>query len=428
MSVTTLATTSMDKLFLEFITPGMEKQYILNTTIYGRFKTQEETCLGKYGVAKIMSRGARSARPSSTSTFPTAAQGSYDEFRFYMKRGMYATLQFDGLMLACSKGAGAIKDVVKQETEGIIDYISDKMNKQFWGDGSGRLAQLSAAISNTTTGYVDGPLFGQDSDGYTPPSKYLYDGMAVDIYTAAGVLEAEDVIMTAISKGGVGTDTITFASNVLASNDSYIFDHDTYAGSEAAGTGVPMGLYGIINSTNAYLGNGITNAFQNINRSSYPWAKAQVFTNGDAAINDKKLLEVVMETEQYGSLSVIVTNAQIWRNYSAILQGDKTMPNTPAFWGGITGITFYGGKKRAVPVIYDYDCPDNRVYFIDDSKIIISAPIKNGMDWLPGETGHILSRVQGKDEWNANLRWYYNMTCTKPLALAVLTDVAHKES
>ena len=432
MSVAGINTTSLNKLFLEFIKPGLETEFYVNSTIYNRFKTNTEACMGKYGVVKLLTAAAKSARPSSSSTFPTAKQSTYDEFIMYMKRGMYATLQFDGLAMALGKGKGAVKDLVKAETESIMLYIPHKLNKQFWGDGSGRLAQLYAGVSGSTTAYVDGPWHGQDSSGLTPFSRYLAEGMSVDIYLS-GVLEASDVTISSISEG-TSYDTLTMASAITCSADSYIFDHDTYAASEAAGTGVPMGLYGIINSSNATVGTTSTSAFQNINRSTYSWAQAQVFNMDPAAgttktvITSKKILECLQKLELYGTISVIITNDYIWRAYYSILEADKTMPNTPAYWGGTTGITFYGGKAKAIPIIYDIDCPDNRVYFIDDKRIQVIAPTDGGMEWLPGDSGNVLTRVQGKDEYSANLKWYYNMATSMPKALGVLTYVKHSDS
>jgi hypothetical protein len=432
MSVATVNTTSLNKLFLEFIKPAMEQEFVTNTTIYNRFKTNTEAVMGKYGVVKLLTAAAKSARPSSSSTFPSASQSTYDEFIMYLKRGMYASLQFDGLAMAVGKGKGAVKDLVKAETESIMLYIPHKLNKQFWGDGSGRLAQLYAGVAGSVTAYVDGPWHGQDSSGLTPFSRYLAEGMLVDVYIA-GVKQVDGVKILSIAEGA-SYDTLTMESAITCDADSYIFDHDTYAASEAAGTGVPMGLYGIINSANATVGTTATSYFQNIDRTAKSWAQAQVFNMDPAGgttktvITNKKILECIQKIERYGTVNVIITNDHIWRAYYSILEADKTMPNNPAYWGGTTGITFYGGRNKAIPIIYDEDCPDNRVYFIDDKRIQIIAPSEGGMDWLPGETGNILSRVQGKDEYSANLRWYYNMTCTLPKALGVLTYVKHSDT
>lgn len=423
-----LGTSATDKLFLEYITPGLHIQFVENTKLYDRFKTKTETCLGRHGIMKVQTSAAKSARPSSTSTFPTAKQGRYNEFLFYMKRGMYATLQFDGLAIACGKGKGAVKEIIQTEIDGQMIYIANRMNRQYWGDGSGRLAQLSAAVADTTTAYVDGPLHGQDTNEYTDPSLYLDEYMDLDVYNDDDVRQASEVELTTIVAGGAGTDTLTIGESITVDDDSYFFDVDTFATSEGPGTGVPVGLYAIINSANQTVGTTLTTAFQNINRIGNTWAQAQMFDNGTAVITNKAVLSDLHKLEKHGRISVLITNGAIWRNWAEILWGDKTMPNDPVFWGGIAGMGFYGGNKQLLPIIWDDDCPDQRLYYIDDSKIVISSPNAAGLEWLPGDSGHILYRVQGKDEYAANLRSYYNMTTNRPQALGCRYGITHTSS
>jgi hypothetical protein len=435
MSVAQLSTTGLNKLFLEFIKPGLEIALYENTTVYDRFKTNVEDVKGKYGITKVLTATPKSFRASNTSTFPTADQGYYQEFVYYMKRGAYGTLQFDGLAIACGKGTGAVKELVKAEIDALMLYVPSKLNKQFWGDGSGRLAITSAAAAASTTVYVDGDStnwgrFGIDSNEYTNPSQYLFEGMTVDVYTSAGVLEASDVEISSISLGGAGTDTLTMASAVTVSDNALLFDHNTYVAAEAGGTGVPMGLYGICESANPYIGITASSAFQGINRTSNAWATAQMFNMGTAigspaVITEQQMLKTIQKVERYGAVEVIMTNDSIWRALYTILKADKTMPNDPGFWGGLTGMKFYAGKSKAIPIVYDEDAPDGRVYFWGKDAVQITAPDRMGLDWVPGESGNILTRVQGKDEWAANMRWYYNMTAKRPRGIGVLRYVKH---
>lgn len=429
MAVGTFSTTTWDKFLLEHVQKGLEKQYYLNTKIYGRFKSKPELLLGKYGVSKVATHGAAGGRPSSSTSYPTALQGRYNEFTFYIKRGLYRSMQFDGLILAAAQGEGAVKDLLKTEIEGAVDFDSNLLNKQFWGDGSGRLARIDGAVSNTTAGVVDGPLFGQDSNDYTDPGKYLHQYSYYDIYDASGNREAHNVQITALADQGDGHNNITFGENVTCSDNAFIFFTDTYAASEAAGTGTPMGLYGIISDDNQTVGITATSAFQGINRATAgnEWAQAQEFDMGSAALTNKKMLEVIQNVNRWGSTDVMITNEIIWRNYYTILEADKTMPNEKSYWGGLTGLTFYGGSSKGIPIIFDEDCPDNRMYFMDSSKIHIASPDKGGPTWVKGTNG-VLYQVQGKDEFAAHLKYYYNMTTNRPKALAVLFDIKHAES
>lgn len=426
MAVFSMGTTATDKLFLEFILPGLNVEIRENTTLYDRFSTDSEHQVGKYAVFKCLTASPKSARASSSSTLPTAKQGTYDEFTLFMKRGMYGQLQFDGLAIACGKGEGAVMDLLKAETKGIMIYISNKLNRQFWGTGSGQLAVLDAASSNSTTVTIDSPIFGTDANEYTDARNYLDDGMAVDIYSSAGALEAEDVDISSSVDDDDGTATLTMASAVTASNNSLIFDHDTFASSRAAGTGVPMGIQGIVSTSDPTVG--VTSVdFQGVDRTANAWNRAYSLSMGSVAIDNASILKTIMNVEKYGRVKVIITNDIIWRSYYQILETDKTLPNEPMMWGGVEGIGFYGGRSGKMPIIYDYDCPDGSMYFLDTDYLHVYAPTKNGLTWLPGDNG-ILTRVQGKDEWTASLVWYYNFGCEKPLAQGVLTDIKHAAS
>lgn len=436
MAVFQLGTADTDELFLEGIEPGLKQEFVSNTIVYDRFNTSPRLLRGEFGVMKLQTAGSKSARPSSTSEFPTSRQGSYKEFIFYMKRGMYASLQFDNLALACGQGEGAVRDIVEAEVDGQKVYISNRLNRQYWGDGSGRLAELDAPSANSTSVTIDSPIFGLDSAEYTPAHNYLEEGQAIDIYDTSGNLEAEEVVISSIATDSPadGSSTLTMASAVTASNGSWIFQHDTYASSEAAGTGVPMGLHGIISTANQTIGitgPGTTLSFQNINRASNTFAQAQSFQMGASAtvVTNRKILEVVQKCEKKGgTVQVIITNGPIWRSLYEILEADKTMPNAREFWGGTQGINFYGGRKRTIPIIWDDDCPDQLMKFIDDSLIEIVSPSKSGLEWRRGDSGHILTSVAGKDEVVANLVSYYNMTAWLMQGLAELTNVKHDSS
>lgn len=429
MSVLNMGAAATDKLFLEYIMPGLNTEIRANSVLYDRFETDIDHVVGKYAVFKCLTASAKSARPSSSTTFPTAKQGTYSEFIIYMKRGLYATLQFDNLAVACSQGKGAVMDVLEAELSGIKIHIANKLNRQFWGNGSGQLAAVHTAVSSSTSVGVDSPIFGIDSNAYTNPSNYLDEGMEVDFINATtGAVEEEAVEISSISLGGAGEDTLTMARTCTISDNAWVFDHDTMASSQAAGTGVPMGLRGIIATTDPYTGITET-SFQNIDRDTYAWARAQSTTMGGSAvaITNAKILEMIMNQEKYGRTSVMISNDVIWRCFYTILEQDKTMPNDPAFWGGLTGLTFYGGRAGKIPWIYDQDCPDRTLYSLDDSLLKVFSPVKNGMSWLPGDNG-ILTSVAGKDEWAANLAYYYNFGTPKPLGLNKLINIKHAAS
>src|SRR5574343_189674 len=187
MSVASLSNTDMNKIFLEYIIPGLHVEIRKNSILYDRFDTNTKDVKGKYATFKCLT-ASTPGRPSSSSTLPTPVQSVVNEFYLYMKRGYMDTMQFDGLALACGKGKGVILGMVETELKGKTYAAANKMNKQMWGDGSGRLAQVVGAVTASTSVIVDGPLFGQSADFRTNPANFLFLNQYVDIYSSAGVL------------------------------------------------------------------------------------------------------------------------------------------------------------------------------------------------------------------------------------------------
>jgi hypothetical protein len=427
MSVFNMSASDTNKLFLEYITPGLHTEIRENSVLYDRFDTDSDRVTGKYATFKCLT-GATPGRPSSSSQLPTPVQGVYNEFLIYMKRGYTDTMQFDGLALACAKGKGAVMNILEAEMKGKAIVMANKLNQQFWNDGSGRLAQVVGAVSASTTVVVDGPLFGQDANFRTNPAQYLFTNQFVDIYSGAGVLEADSVQISAIVDNGDGTATLTMAEAVTCSDDAYIFDEDTYSTAHAAGSGVPMGLRGIVGTGAVYLG--ITPAyFQSIDRTAATnaWARAQRITNSSAVVSDANVLRLVMQCEKYGRTKVLITNEPIYRAWVAILKAENSLMNETVQWGGTEGILFYGGRKGKIPIIHDEDAPDNGIFALDDSVLKVFSPKVNGLEWIPGEKG-ILTQVQGRDEFTAQLMWYYNFGCEKPQSLGELYAVKHSST
>ena len=56
MSVFQMGTATLDKLFLEYIMPGLNVEIRENSNLYGRFKTDSKTVLGKYAIFQMLDR------------------------------------------------------------------------------------------------------------------------------------------------------------------------------------------------------------------------------------------------------------------------------------------------------------------------------------------------------------------------------------
>jgi hypothetical protein len=75
-----------------------------------------------------------------------------------------------------------------------------------------------------------------------------------------------------------------------------------------------------------------------------------------------------------------------------------------------------GGNAQ---VILDYDCPDDKVYFISPDSFTIGE--LKPLDWERGTEG-ILTRIPGTLDFEAVMTWFGNIACKVRAANAVLAN------
>lgn len=111
---------------------------------------------------------------------PAAGSQAYKEAKLPHKRN-WATIQIDGLLEASARGReAAFMAIEASEISGVLLDLIQKMNTQFWGDGTGNSSKditgIKAAVNAT------GTYAGLDRATYTWWQSYMQDaGGAVDL-------------------------------------------------------------------------------------------------------------------------------------------------------------------------------------------------------------------------------------------------------
>ena len=203
--------------------------------------------------------GARAeAGALPTAGYITYVQGYVEE------KYNYRTLEVTGPAVGRSLKEGGFVEVLADDIEdGTRDLLKD-MNRQAWRAGDGVITTVRTTSTGTTM-YVD-------SCRHIEPGDYL------EVYTAAGVAEDEEAIVTNVDYVNreltiSGTDTFT--------EGSYVYRDGQY------NSGVPlepMGLDGMVDNSTAA-------TFQNINPSTYAEWQSMVETNV-GKITRQKLFKV----------------------------------------------------------------------------------------------------------------------------------------
>src|SRR5690606_8151063 len=114
---------------------------------------------------------------------------------------LYGTMELSGQAFELADtNPKAFISAVDLETNGLKSDLAKDLNRQVYGDGTGKIATFTSTTAVNTT-------------------QYLQDGMQVDLYSSAGTLKNADVRITGWNDS---TKAVTFATSVTAAVGDYI--------------------------------------------------------------------------------------------------------------------------------------------------------------------------------------------------------------
>lgn len=234
------------------------------------------------------------------------------------------------------------------------------------------------------------------------PMKYNYGRLEVTGQAIAASRDNEGAIVKALDSEmkGLMTD-VRKAVNVQLWGD----------GTGNSGKDM-MGIKGTIDDGTAVA------TLQGITRSSDTWFKSQYDANG--GVNRPLTLGLIQKVlslceKADGKISLILTTFDLRDTYAALLVADKRFVNTLTLDGGWKALEYNG-----IPIVADVDAIANRMYFMDETTHKIYR--MSDFDWMDRD-GAILSRVSGKDSYEATLYLYANLGVDNCRKNGVLVDV-----
>jgi hypothetical protein len=111
----------------------------------------------------------------------------------------------------------------------------------------------------------------------------------------------------------------------------------------------------------------------------------------------------------------LYSNYGVRRAYVALQKTMNQFVNTKEYKGGFDYID-YNNLKWFV----DKDCPANSIYIPDESELEIYQLAD--FDWMD-EDGAVLSRVSGKDAYEAIIYYYSELGCSMRNAMCKVGDI-----
>lgn len=286
----------------------------------------------------------------------------------------------------------AFASALDEEITGLKRDLSKDLNFQFYGNGTGVRATVTADGVNTVT---------------VASTQYLEVGMMIDIYAADLVtVRASNRQITAINTStgvvtynGADVSASTIATDVIVRTGN-ISREMTGLGSIIAATGT---LY-------------------NVDPTVEPSWKSVVNANGgtNRALTEALMIKVVDDIRvNGGEVTVGFTNLGVRRAYFNLLKTDRRYVNTQKFEGGFSGLAFTTDKGD-IPIVVDIDCPFNKIFFVNEKAIKLYR--QADFAWMD-EDGNKFQRVIGYDAYEARMFMYAEMGTHRRNSHGLLSDI-----
>jgi len=468
-----------DAILKDFFLGPIRDQLNSETILAYRLQKNEEIVEGRYVVMPLHTGrnvGIMSRRESGVvangSNLPVAGRQGWTDMRFLVRYN-YGRIKMTGPVMASARtNRGAFARVVDEEVKGLVRDLKNDLNRQYWGDGSGRIGIIKAITPNS-------PIAGQSTFNVKEPWDVADQAPSLKWFQVGDRIVAEDIT------AGAGTTVLVGMTNASATSQEVIGVNlkaktitvsGVGGGAPEAGVGdaivraydvgVPVSggvgisnlrgvTGGVPNQASDMMGLvGITSGdvSSNWTRSSalynpvptgqvYAGAPSGVYTYADLQgvsaaattywaantnfnggvprpLTTDLMQQSMDEAELKGQATATIAlgSYSVRRAYVNLLTADRRYVNEYELDGGFKAVDFNG-----IPLVPEKDAPEGTIFFLSEPNLGIAR--MSDFYWLDKD-GAILSRVSGVDEWDAILAYYAELYTDRRNAHSVLGDIA----
>jgi hypothetical protein len=346
--------------------------------------------------------GARGVREK----LPIAGAQKYKQAHLYLKN-LYGAIEVDGqLFEQAADDYNAFINVVDMEIKGLKRDLAKDLNRQIYGDGSGKLAVVTAQPSGTTL-TVDS-------------TDWLEEGMIIDVVDpTTGVKQqsgaASTIEITAINE----TTKVITVTGTLGTFNTNISANDIIVRSSNGVNSFGKELTGLGAIVKA------TGELHEINPATTPvWAATEralgsVGTPG--TLTELQLINLVQSVDKKGGdVDVFLASPGVYNAYWNLLQGFRQFTNGAGLTGGQRSFTFEALGKP-IRFVSDYAAPKGTLYALSSKELVINR--KKDWSWMDRD-GSMWSRVADTDAYEARIYQYSEIGTYRRNAHAVLSNIA----
>ena len=318
---------------------------------------------------------------------PDAVGNNYEQFVVTLKN-LYGTVEIsDKAVRASENNTGAFVSLLNAEMEGLLKAGSFNFGRMLFGDGSGKLAGVTAVSGNELT--LDNV-------------KNVAEGMVIDLRTSDGsiVSGADARRITAINRAD---KKITVSGATISEEISgHIITLQGSYNNEITGLGAIFGdsptLYGLTKSSHSWL---------------KPYVKASAGEISESLI--QTALDTIEENSG-GAINFIVCSWGVRRALQKLFSESKRFIDTMELAGGYKAMSYNG-----IPIVADRFCPEGTMYLLNTEDFTLHQLCD--WQWLTGDDGRVLKQVPGKPVYTATLVKYADLICARPIGQGMISGI-----
>ncbi len=285
----------------------------------------------------------------------------------------------------------ALASILQSEITALKDDFRMDLNRQFHGDGSGKLCVANGSGNNSTTLIVDGNPNGGDG------TEYLVEGMYIQI----GGGDAVQI------KSIDSATQVTLETAASWADDAVITKENADE---------VMGTAGIIDDGD------LVATFQGLLRSSNPFLVAHIDDTAEG-LSEADMIAQYLKAQRYGfqpGKGACFMGPALFERYGTLLTSmKKTADLKEVLSGGWKGLEFMDGCG----VLCDFDTWSGHVEFVDFDALTI-AEMSDPFAWLEGDAhGGILVRsATNRTVWEGTLKYYLQLVAKRVKSMAALRN------
>ena len=311
---------------------------------------------------------------------PEAGNVKFERFETNAK-DMYVNIAISAKAVRLTGSGGAMANALDTEVKAAYETAKWNVGRSLFGNGTGKLANSEATTTSTIK--VDS-------------TKYLKEGLIVDVYTDAGELQNNGKGVRIVAVDRVDNTITIDASNSLSKG--FITVQNSYNKE--------------ITGLNAIFDDSITSIY-GVSKANNPYLKPTVI-EADTDIEDGILWDAVDQAETYknSKINMMLMGRQAYKSYVDYLRTNNTRIETitKEIVGGFKSLAFAFGN-REIDMVYEQFVPDNEVWCVDTGALELHT---QEWDFADLQGGGIFNLMERSSVYRALLANYGDLICTNP--------------